>query len=190
MKFGFDIDDTLINLREYAFHYYQKQLDQPVDIAVFHGLNRVEIHEAFGLSNEDGKSMWDRSLDFLYFTDCPLYSGALKLLKQLQSDGHEIYYITSRPLEHTENTFNWMVEKGFPIVRENFFCGMKDSEKVEIIKSLQLDYYFDDKPAVLNTLTGESVNVIVKDQSYNRHLDLPRVENWDELGDLMNSEIK
>lgn len=190
MKFGFDIDDTLINLREYAFHYYQQQLGKRVDIDIFHTLNRVEIHEAFGLSDEEGKDLWNRSLDFLYFTDCPLYFGALDLLKQLESGGHDIYYITSRPPEYADNTFNWMVEQDFPIVRENFFCGMKDSEKVEIIKNLQLDYYFDDKPAVLDTLTNTPVKVIVKDQSYNRHLDLPRVENWDGLGDLINSEIK
>lgn len=190
MKFGFDIDDTLINLREYAFHYYQKQLDKHVDIDIFHALNRVEIHEAFGLSGEEGKNMWNRSLDFLYFTDCPLYPGALNLLKQLESDGHEIYYITSRPPEHTDNTFNWLIEQGFPVQKERFFCGMKDSEKAGIINSLQLDYYFDDKPAVLDTLTSAPVKVIVKDQSYNRHLDLPRVNDWDQLGDLMNSEMK
>ena len=190
MRFGFDVDDTLINLREYAFHYYQEQLDKRVDIDIFHALNRVEIHEAFGLSDEEGKNMWNRSLDFLYFTDCPLYPGALELLKQLESAGHEIFYITSRPPEHMENTFSWLVDQGFPVERENFFCGMKDSEKAGIIKNLQLDYYFDDKPAVLDTLTNEPVRVVVKDQSYNRHLDLPRVKSWDQLGNMMNSEIK
>lgn len=190
MRFGFDIDDTLINLREYAFHYYQKQLDQEVDIDIFHALNRVEIHEAFGLSDEEGKNMWNRSSEFLYFTDCPLYPGALQLLKQLESDGHEIFYITSRPPEHTENTFNWLIEQGFPVERGNFFCGMKDSEKAGIIKDLQLDYYFDDKPAVLDTLMNDPVKVIVKDQSYNRHLDLPRVKDWNQLGSLINSEMK
>ncbi|ANU26640.1 5' nucleotidase, NT5C type [Planococcus versutus] len=190
MKFGFDIDDTLINLREYAFHYYQKQLEQHVDIAIFHALTRVEIHEAFGLTNEEGKNMWNRSLTFLYFTDCPVYPGALDLLRHLQSEGHEIYYITSRPSEYTEKTFSWMIQQGFPIVRENFFCGMKDSEKVDIINNLQLDYYFDDKPAVLNTLLGESVKVIVKDQSYNRNLNLPRVRHWSESSELINSRMR
>ncbi len=28
MKFGFDIDDTLINLREHAFHIYNKKLNK------------------------------------------------------------------------------------------------------------------------------------------------------------------
>lgn len=188
MRFGFDIDDTLINLREYAFHYYQEQLDQKVDIEIFHALNRVEIHEAFGLNSEEGKTMWNRSLEFLYFTDCPLYPGALELLKQLDSAGHELFYITSRPPEHTENTFKWLVKQGFPIQQEHFFCGMKDSEKAGIIKDLQLDYYFDDKPAVLDTLAGDSVKAIVKDQSYNRHLDLPRVTNWDQLANLIHNK--
>ena len=28
MKFGFDIDDTFINLREHAFHIYNKKLNK------------------------------------------------------------------------------------------------------------------------------------------------------------------
>ena len=30
MKFGFDIDDTLINLREHAFNLYNKKLEKNV----------------------------------------------------------------------------------------------------------------------------------------------------------------
>ena len=40
MKFGFDIDDTLINLREYAFHLYNKKLGQHVALDVFHDLTK------------------------------------------------------------------------------------------------------------------------------------------------------
>ncbi len=45
---------------------------------------------------------------------------------------------------------------------------MADHEKIDIIQSLQLDYYVDDKPAVLETLQGLGTKVIVKDQSYNQ----------------------
>ena len=33
MKLGFDIDDTLINLREHAFHIYKRRLKKEVDIS-------------------------------------------------------------------------------------------------------------------------------------------------------------
>jgi uncharacterized HAD superfamily protein len=57
---------------------------------------------------------------------------------------------------------------------------MKDHEKVNIIKQLNLDYYFDDKPEILDTLSGQAVKVFMKDQSYNRLASHPRITNWAE----------
>ena len=62
MKFGFDIDDTLINLREHAFHIYNEKLGQQVAIDQFHALDKVEIHELFGMSDEAGSKMWNETL--------------------------------------------------------------------------------------------------------------------------------
>jgi len=190
MKFGFDVDDTLINLREYAFHYYKKQLGQEVEIDVFHSLDRVEIHEAFGMTDKEGKEMWNQSLDYIYYTDCPAYPGAVEVLQQLDAEGHEIYYITARPATHGEDTKAWLKKQGFPLRDDHFHCGMKDDEKVQVIESLGLDYYFDDKPEVLQTLVHDGLNVFVKDQSYNRHLDLPRFHDWAQLHELIKKEIE
>lgn len=178
MKFGFDIDDTLINLREHAFHLYNRKLGKDIGLDEYQKINRVEIHEPFGLTDEEGGHMWNSSLEEIYYTDCPAFPGAKELLTELANRGHEIYYITSRPKEHGERTMKWMIEQGFPVEKERFFYGMKDAEKVDIIRSLKLDYYFDDKPAVLETLSGELVKVYVKDQSYNHDVTLPRVKEW------------
>ena len=62
---------------------------------------------------------------------------------------------------------------------------MNDEDKVHIIKDLELDYYFDDKPAVLETLSDRSLNVFAKTQSYNKHLDIPRITDWSELFDVL-----
>jgi uncharacterized protein len=185
MKFGFDIDDTLINLREYAFNLYNKKLEKNVGLDIFQDLKRVEIHEAFGLTDEQGRDMWNSSLEEIYYTSCPPFPDAVETLHELVNKGHEIYYITSRPKEHGERTKNWMIEKGFPVQNDRFFYGMQDDEKVHIIQELQLDYYFDDKPAVLTTLNNEKLKVIVKDQSYNRHLDILRLKHWSDLKELL-----
>ena len=190
MKFGFDVDDTLISLREYAFHYYKSELGKEVAIDVFHSLDRVEIHEAFGMTDKEGKEMWNSSLDYIYYTDCPAYPGAVEVLQQLNAEGHEIYYITARPAKHGENTKAWLKKQGFPLRDDHFHCGMKDDEKVQIIEGLGLDYYFDDKPEVLETLAHEGLIVFVKDQSYNRHLDLPRFHDWAQLHELLKKEIE
>lgn len=178
MKFGFDIDDTLINLREHAFHIYNKKLEKNVEFELFHQLKRVEIHEIFGLNDDEGKKMWNSSLEEIYFTDCPAFEGAIEFVNELEKQGHEIFYITSRPKEYCEKTRKWMKEKGFPVTDSQFYCGMEDHEKIEIIKNLNLDYYFDDKPAVLNTLKGIKTTVYIKDQSYNKEHSFRRVYDW------------
>ncbi|GGA35735.1 5' nucleotidase, NT5C type [Psychrobacillus lasiicapitis] len=185
MRFGFDIDDTLINLREHAFHVYNKKLNQNIALEIFHALNKVEIHEPFGMTAEEGSKMWNSSLEEIYYTNCPPYLGAVELLQQLTKEGHEIFYITARPPEHRERTKKWLEEQGFPVKNENFYCGMKDQEKVNIIKKLQLDYYFDDKPDVLNTLANCETKVFVKTQSYNEHLTIPRFSDWSEWKQLI-----
>lgn len=181
MKFGFDIDDTLINLREHAFHIYNEKLGQQVQLDKFHALDRVEIHELFGMSDDAGSKMWNETLEQIYYTNCPTYPDAVETLITLQEQGHEVYYITARPAEHRERTMKWLAEQGFPVVEERFYCGMKDQAKVNIIRDLQLDYYFDDKPDVLNTLIDDTLKVYVKTQSYNQHLTIPRLTNWLEL---------
>lgn len=178
MRFGFDIDDTLINLREHAFHLYNRKLNQDVGLEVFHALKTVEIHEAFGLEKEVGNQMWKNLLEEIYFTDCPAFDGAIEFLNQLVQSGHDIFYITSRPKKYCSKTRQWVKDKGFPVQDGNFYCGMEDHEKIDIIKTLKLDYYFDDKPAVLDTLSEITTKVYVKDQSYNQHVTIPRLISW------------
>src|SRR6476620_11581546 len=93
MKFGFDIDDTLINLREHAFQLYNKKLNQNVEVDLFHALDKVEIHELFGMTAEQGSEMWSGSLEEIYYTSCPPYPNAVDVLQRLEQEGHDIYYI-------------------------------------------------------------------------------------------------
>ncbi|CAH1209737.1 hypothetical protein PAECIP111891_03394 [Paenibacillus allorhizoplanae] len=185
MKLGFDIDDTLINLREHAFHIYNQKLQQDIGLEVFHALPTMEIHSAFGLTKEEGGKLWYSLRDEIYYSDCALFPHAREVLNRLVEQGHEVYYITARAKEHTERTRQWLIDHGFPVAEGHFFCGMSDSEKVHIIEALELDYYFDDKPTVLETLAHLPVRICVKDRSYNQHLELPRITSWDELDELM-----
>ncbi|MGN7478256.1 5' nucleotidase, NT5C type [Solibacillus silvestris] len=185
MKFGFDIDDTLIDLRRHAFRLYNKKLNRAVGEDIFEKIPTVEIHEAFGLTSDEGSEMWNDSMKDIYFTDCPSFDGAQQVLRKLAEQGHEIYYITSRPKKYCAETRAWVKAQGFPVVDANFYCGMEDHEKIDIIKKLELDVYVDDKPAVLNTLAGTNTKVIVKNQSYNQQVDYIRLVNWHEFGALL-----
>ncbi|WP_431811277.1 5' nucleotidase, NT5C type [Lysinibacillus sp. FW12] len=185
MKFGFDIDDTLIDLRAHAFSLYNQKLGKNVSFETFQVLQRVEIHEPFGLTDEEGSAMWNSTLEEIYFTNCPPFKDALETLQALAESGHEIYYITSRPKQYCAQTKAWMEEQGFPITEGRFFCGMQDTEKVAIIKELALDIYVDDKPAVLETLNDVRTKVMLKNQSYNQHVNLPRLYDWQEFQGML-----
>lgn len=187
MKFGFDIDDTLINLREHAFHIYNRKLNKNIGLDVFNALTTMGIHEAFGLTKEEGGKLWTSLRDDIYYSDCAPFPHAREILHELVKQGHEVYYITARAKEHTERTREWLIQNGFPVAEGHFYCGMSDSEKVHIIEALKLDYYFDDKPNVLETLSQLPVKAYVKDRSYNQHLDLPRITSWDQLWEELKS---
>ncbi|PJK16551.1 hypothetical protein CQS04_05165, partial [Chryseomicrobium excrementi] len=54
---------------------------------------------------------------------------------------------------------------------------------------LGLDYYFDDKPDVVNTLLKEeNLQVILKDQSYNRHLTFTRLVDWTDIQQILEKK--
>lgn len=188
MKLGFDIDDTLIKLREYAFHLYNQKLAQQVDLEKFNQLPTLEIHDLFGLTKQQGHQMWLDHSDEIYYSACPPFPYAVETLQELDRQGHEIYYITARPKEHGERTLQWMKENGFPVQDGHFYCGMDDKEKIHIIQELGLDYYFDDKPAVLETLMDLNTRVYAKANSYNQHIQFPRIECWSELKDLITDK--
>lgn len=186
MKFGFDIDDTLLNLREHAFRLYSLKLDRQIDIDQFHACDTIPIHGIFGLTVEEGRQMWNTHRDEIYYTAAP-FPEAVQVLQSLVREGHEVYYVTARPVEHCVRTKQGLIDTGFPVDDNRFYCGMGDTEKVHIIRKLGLDYYFDDKPAVLETLAELDLRVYVKDNGYNKHMDVPRIVNWNELLDITRS---
>jgi uncharacterized protein len=185
LRLGFDIDDTLIQLRQHAFHIYNSKLNKQVSLDQFNELKTLEIHEPFGLNAEEGGKLWMSLAEEIYFSECPPFPHAVEVLNSLVEDGHEIYYITARNKEYGERTKEWMIKNGFPVDDDKFYYGMKDEEKIQIIKELDLDYYFDDKPAVLETLLKLPLKVIAIDNSYNKHMDIRRLSNWLELKDIL-----
>ena len=186
MRIGFDIDDTLIQLRKHAFGIYKRKLNKDFSDEIFHGIDTVEIHRPFELSDEEGTQMWQDNRPEIYFTNCPAYEHAIEVLNELVKEGHDIFYITARPKGYCKQTIEWVKELGFPVVDSQFYCGMEDHEKVEIIKDLQLDFYIDDKPKVLDTLADLSTHLIVFNQAYNQHAKYTRLYKWDEFVNIIN----
>jgi uncharacterized protein len=189
LKFGFDIDDTLIQLRQHAFHIYNQKLNKQIGLEHFQGLKTLEIHEPFGLTAEEGGKLWNSLAEEIYFSECPPFPNAVEVLNSLANEGHEVYYITARDKQYGERTKEWMIKSGFPVEEDKFYYGMKDEEKIQIIKELRLDFYFDDKPAVLETLLELPLKVYAINNSYNQHVNMPRMSDWSDLVEILKRDV-
>ena len=190
MRFGFDIDDTLIQLRQHAFTLYNQELGQNFGQDIFEQICRVEIHEPFGLTSEEGSAMWQRMNEQVYFTDCPSYEQAKELLWQLTEAGHDIYYITARPESSCLRTRQWMIDNGYPVKEGHFYCGMQDHEKLAIIEELDLDVYVDDKPKILHSLKDLRTIAVLRDQPYNRDESFERITHWSQFMRYVTVDVK
>ncbi len=132
--------------------------------------------------------MWNSLLDEIYYTSCSTFPHAVETLRELERQGHEVYYITARPKEHGEQTKRWLMEKDFPVQEDRFFYGMKDEEKIQFIQEIKLDYFFEDKPAILETLIDKPIKVYAKNTSYNQHLNIPHITSWTDLEDIIKKD--
>ncbi len=82
-----------------------------MEIDLFHALDKVEIHELFGMTTNRearcGTVHWMKSIT----PHVPRIRMPWKYYKSLEREGHEIYYITARPKEHGQRTMEWMIEQ-------------------------------------------------------------------------------
>ena len=95
----------------------------------------MEIHEPFGMTAEEGTQMWNSSLEEIYYTNCPPYPDAVEILQQLTMKDMKFSILQLDQPNMVNEQKTWLREQGFPVQDENFYCGMKDQEKVKLFKS-------------------------------------------------------
>jgi uncharacterized HAD superfamily protein len=187
LKIGFDIDDTLNDVRYTGTRIFNEHLQAGVTLEMVDSSPSVHIYDAFNLSPEEGYQLWQTLQNRIHEETLPL-EAAVEALKRLKQNGHEIYYITARedtPLIR-EGTINWLQRHGFPFQEDHLFIGMRDEEKAEIAQRVALDLFFDDKPHMLDAFQKTNIKVCIKDTCYNKHAPYRRVSSWSELEKLLD----
>lgn len=139
-KVGFDIDDVLLHCYP-ALH----------EVCVREGLtNGVEPtswypYDEYGCTREEWVAALDKAAREGYlYRDIPPDEDALRAMRELYFDGHEIHLITSRGFlgekeiieEHTEG---WLLEYGVPHKSLTY-----SQSKGEVAAQLDLDFFIDD----------------------------------------------
>ncbi len=112
---------------------------RPFDITVW------DYPEHYGYTHAETSKAWDSVVrDTRFWEDLDAYPDADKALQRLynlQSFGHDVYFITGRlGIEAREQTRRWLARHGFP-----WPTVLISSAKGLCAKALNLEYYVDDK---------------------------------------------
>jgi 5'(3')-deoxyribonucleotidase len=125
-------------------------------------------------------------LDHRMFRDMPVVDGAAEALWRLSDAGVWIRIITHRLYVNwghavaVADTVEWLDRHAIPY-RDICFLGRKPE--------VEADCYVDDSPDNIEALRAAGNAVIVFDQPYNAHVAGPRATTWDQVEQLVASQV-
>lgn len=146
------------------------------------------------ITKEQDRAVWQSiTKDPLFWAGLPalpLAYETLRLLGNLRHEGHDIYFITSRPgVEAKLQSENWLREQGYfnPTV-------LLSSDKGPLARGLKLDVFIDDKPENCEEVNDARTDpdetrhcrVFIVDALYNREFQSPFVERTSSVLEALN----
>ena len=119
------------------------------------------------LDSEIAKFIVKRVRDEDFYVNLEPTKGSIQGLKYLKSLGHDLFFISSRPFQHTNVSEQWLNDHGI-----GDSVVFHTHEKAPIVKSLSLDYYVDDVTkhlmSIYNSCYVPPLGLVVFDAPWNR----------------------
>ncbi len=212
MKIGFDLDNTIINYNTAFF-----QVAMEMGFIGDPSLNtKAKIKSYLRKDKKDGEIKWQTLQGKVYgakINYASLFPGVLRFLIRCRYLNYEVNIISHKtefghydlervPLRDAAKNLliNQGIEEGqSKLVKKIFFCDSK-KDKIELINQNRFDFFVDDLPEILETLTLKTNQKILfvgsyesADQKYNADFKVCRNFNDVEkmiLGFPSNQEIE
>lgn len=170
MRIGVDLDGVLVNfgvgLIE-ALHRVGCTVEFPTENPTFpavwewpqfYGATDQQVHDAWGLITAH-YAFWAR------LPGLPNALDDLAVLQRFLQDGHEVYFITSRPGVYTQfQSQSWLAARG--ILCPTVLIADSPQAKGLLARGLNLHAVIDDRPANLDAMPG-SVQLFLFKAPYN-----------------------
>lgn len=175
-----DIDGTVTEpfywLKQ-ANRHFSMNLDPRV-------IRRYEIHEALGVTAEEGKAFYDMYGESIH-QEAKERRGASQAVARLSMD-HNIHFVTAREPKMRQVSEYWLKMHGFPM---DTLTLLGSHDKVMSAHGLECDIFIEDRYENALQLAQEGFKVILINCSYNQG-PLPdkvmRVNTWTEITDVIN----
>ena len=177
MIIAVDFDETLFPTLERVIETYNKRNDATFDLSQITTYNLYECLDA---------SVADKFLDLFLekevYDNLQPYKGAVRTIKNLVDQGHEIYIATATNVKNLE----WkeqLLQRYFPFIPKNNLIRIHNK------KLINVDVFIEDS---LDNLTQTFAERICLDQPWNQDEDkdyvysIYRVHHWGEVINIIN----
>ena len=179
MNIGFDIDDTLTDVKEYNKIMAQKYFKQTGKNFKIKYSNTSYIKKMYNWSTYEFNEFWTK-MKAQFLKNIPVKKDARNVLKTLKKQGHKIFIISRR---FTNNPYNrsadWLHSNKIPYDELIVNAGMK----VEACKRSNIDLFLDDDILTCDGLNRNNIKAYVLNNefNYNKKSKSPRVNSFKEF---------
>ena len=188
MKIGIDVDDVITEYVAGLVDYYNHLHFDRVNI---NSVREWDLKKTLGKASTPDQ-MNALMTGFIYhshFDSLPETPGAVKTIKQLMSEGHTPYFITSRSSKAIDSTYKWLDNKGLPIERVYF-----NKDKAWLTQRLGIDIHIDDGVHNLEQIAANNYHktyTVLFDRPWNRSTPVryshDRVKDWNQVYTVVQS---
>ena len=178
LKIAIDFDSTLFPSMEKVVEIYNKKHDTSLDMS---HITMYNLHDSFPADIAD--ELIELFVDKEIYSSLQPYKGAIRAVKTLVEQGHEIYIATSTDVRNME----WkeeLLQKHFP------FIPKKNLIRIHNKGLLNVDVLVEDK---LDNLKNTFAHGVCFDQPWNNDIDtdyvygLYRIHHWGEINNVIQS---
>jgi hypothetical protein len=190
---GLDIDGTLgdyhAHFLRFAEGWYGRAMPDPADINP-----GLPLHKFMGTSKSTYRQCKLAYRQGGLERSMPVYDGASELTRAIRRAGAEIWLCTTRPYlqldSQAPNTAHWLRRNR--IQYDHLISGPhKYRDLVKQVGAQQIVTILDDLPEMYEQAQSLKLNVWLRDQPYNRHIDTPwRVKSLLAAKMMILSEIE
>jgi len=190
MKIGIDIDEVVT--------------DTFSEVLKFHNLKKgtsfkkEEMHDyrmwaSFPCTREEIEKSLSEMISEGHIEKYLPIEESLESINLLRKN-HELFFITARPENHKEQTFNWF-DKNIPSLRDKIFFSEdhfngKGNAKFKICQEKDIKIMLEDSPNDALQCAQIGIKVILFDKPWNKsisHRNITRVSGWKEALGVIDS---
>lgn len=169
MKLGFDLDGVLADFNTAFIELIRQQtgIVLPRPSATYPDV--WNYHVAGGVTPEQEIALWNTIGHSQFWGTLHAYPETLEVLDKLTKlrfEGHDIYFVTSRPGEKAK----FLTERWLSLHGMNNPTVLVTSDKGPVVQGLGLEAFIDDKPENLTEIdkASPSTRLYLYDAPYNR----------------------